>query len=227
MKNGRERLENFWYHYKWQTIIAVTFVLIFAIGISQIVLERRDYDFQVLYCGGTYIDGSAHDRLLSVIDSASDSAAGHDTDVNFQMIVYQSDEKLAAMRAEAEAVGEEFRFNLVENNNAYVSFTQALVSGDAVMMILDPVLYDAARENGALYKITEYLGSKPDGLTEDGYGIYLASSRLLREHSSFSCLPPDSIICAKKLTHAQLVMGKDENDDDSKFQEAVIRSLLG
>lgn len=227
MSTKKEKLENFWYHYKWQTIIIVSFVLIFAIGLSQIVFEKKNYDFQVLYCGGTYIDGAAHDRIVSVLDGASDEAAGRDTDVNFQMIVYKSEEKLEKMRAEAEAEGEVFQFNIVENNNAYASFTQMLVSGDAVMMILDPVLYDVARDNGALYDVAALFGEVPDGVTDDGYGIKLSESRLLREHSCFSCLPDDSIICMKKVTHAQLVMGKSDSSAESQLQFDIIRKLVG
>lgn len=224
----KEKLDNFWYHYKWQTIIIVSFVLIFAIGIAQIVGEKKNYDFQVLYCGGTYIDKSAHERIVGVIDSASDKVAKKDTDVNFQMLVYKTEEKLNEMREAAEAEGESFVFDVMENGNAYSTFTQLLVSGDQVMMILDPELYDAARENDALFEIKALFDGTPDGTTDDGYGIRLFDSRLVKEHaSSFNVLPEDSIICFKKTTHAQLVLGKSDQSEETQFQIRVIKYMLG
>ena len=47
-KKALKWLDNFWYHYKWPTIIAAFFIAVFAICIAQAV-TRSEYDMYVRY----------------------------------------------------------------------------------------------------------------------------------------------------------------------------------
>ena len=58
-------LDNFWYHYKWHTIIAVFAIIVVIVGISQVV-SKGTADVGVIYGGP---------RLLSLAEQrAVDSA---------------------------------------------------------------------------------------------------------------------------------------------------------
>lgn len=52
-------LENYWYHYKWHTVIGLFLVLTLAVGITQCAL-RTQYDQNcVLYCNRTVSDNAS------------------------------------------------------------------------------------------------------------------------------------------------------------------------
>ncbi len=60
---AKQRWENYWYHYKWHTVIALFLVFTLAVGITQCALRPRYDQNAVLYC----------DRVIS--DRASEALA--------------------------------------------------------------------------------------------------------------------------------------------------------
>ena len=67
-----ERIENFFYHYKWHTLIAL--FLIFTITVCTLqTCQKSSYDAYIMYAGGTNIsstpkegeEDSMRDRILA------------------------------------------------------------------------------------------------------------------------------------------------------------------
>ncbi|MBQ0083997.1 MAG: hypothetical protein KBS52_04455 [Clostridiales bacterium] len=48
-ETAAEKRQNFWYHYKWQTIAVIAVILVLAIGIAECV-KRPDYDAKIVVC---------------------------------------------------------------------------------------------------------------------------------------------------------------------------------
>lgn len=236
MEKLKSWLDNYWYHYKWHTLIALVFILTIAIGIGQIAFEKNDYDVYMLYVGGEYIEKEPHEEIIGVIEAAANRAAGvseasgdsddEGKDVNFQMLIYQTDERIAKMQEEARAAGEDFVFDFLENNNVLETFMKQLVSGENVIMFLDPELYATAEVNEALYPVEDILGRKVAGMTDSGLGVRLADSGLLEEYPEFAAIPEDSIICFKRVTHAMKLIGRSESQEKHAFQLSVARELF-
>lgn len=235
MEKLRSWLDNYWYHYKWHTLIALVFILTFAIGIGQIAFEKNDYDVYVLYVGGEYVQKEPHEEIEGVIKAAADRAAGisdaedsgdDGKDVNFQMLIYHTDERIAQMQADAQAAGEEFAFDFLENNNVLETFMKQLVSGENVIMFLDPELYATAEANEALYPVEDILGKGVSGVTDSGFGVRLVDSGLLERYPEFAAIPEDSIICFKRVTHAMKLIGRSESQEQHAFQLSVARELF-
>ena len=44
------KLENFWYHYKWHTIVGIFIVIVAAILITQL-FTKTEYDVNIIYAG--------------------------------------------------------------------------------------------------------------------------------------------------------------------------------
>ena len=90
--------ENFWYHYKWPTLIIAFFAVFFLIAIAQMG-TKNDYDAHLLYTGPAYLDGEVVAEILTSVNKAADQAydikenpADHDSDgminCDFNKIVY-------------------------------------------------------------------------------------------------------------------------------------------
>ncbi|MGN1095334.1 MAG: hypothetical protein ACI4QR_02990, partial [Eubacteriales bacterium] len=83
-------LENYWYHYKWPTIISVFFIVVFGICISQIV-TRENYDIYIRYVGNAEITGTQYNDMESAIEKLSGDKNGDGkSSVNFARIAYIS-----------------------------------------------------------------------------------------------------------------------------------------
>ena len=66
MEKIKKWLENYWYHYKWATIIVLFFVTVFAIGIYQMA-SKSDYDTQIVYAGPVIL--MSEDQVEGVSDA--------------------------------------------------------------------------------------------------------------------------------------------------------------
>lgn len=232
MERFKKWFENYWYHNKWPTLIALVFIITFAIGIGQVFAEKNNYDVYALYAGAKYLEKVPHDEIVSILEDAAETVAGDNSDkddkkdVNLQMLIYLNDEQIAEQRKEVEAKGETFVFDYVENNNVFSTYMKQLVSGENVIMFLDPAMYDIAEVNDALYNVQDILGRKIDGITESGKGIVLGESGLCEKYPVFEAIPDDSIVCFRKVTHAMKLIGKSESKDAHTFQLDVARELF-
>lgn len=61
----RQRIENYWYHYKWHTIIAVFFIVTFIVCLVQCSLKEKPDDCALLYINQNLTDNAANE--LSVL----------------------------------------------------------------------------------------------------------------------------------------------------------------
>lgn len=234
MENFKKWFENFWYHYKWQTLIIVFFVVTFVIGFGQIAVEKNNYDVYALYAGPKYLEKGPHDMIVQNLTDAAQKVAASkgetdpedEKDVNLQMLIYLTEEQIAAQKAEVESMGETYVFDYKENNNVFQTFMKQLVSGENVIMILDPSMYATAEENEALYKVQDILGRKVPGMTGSGTGVVLGESGLCEKYPALEAIPQDCIVCFRQVTHAMKVIGKNESKNAHTFQLDVVRELF-
>lgn len=229
-KSFKAWFENYWYHNKWPTIIILFFVITFIIGFSQVVLEHKVYDVYTLYAGGTYLPKESKVEIEKVMQDAaekvSDTKDPKESEVNLQMLVYLSKDRIAELEEEYEKQGEKFVYDIKENNDVRDTFMKQLISGENVMMILDPELYATAEANGALYPIKEVFGRDMPGTNSTGYGMVLKDSGLSVRYSAFAALPENSIICFKKVTHAMTLIGKSSDQKEHIFQLEVAKEIF-
>ncbi|MBQ7827897.1 MAG: hypothetical protein IJ386_06485 [Clostridia bacterium] len=229
MERFKKWFDNFWYHYKWHTIIIIVFAVTFAIGFGQIAFEKNNYDVYALYAGPTYLEKIPHDEIVETFKKEAEKISGDtesEKDVNLQMLIYLTDDQIAAQKEYVESQGETFVFDYLENNNVFDTFMKQLVSGENVIMFLDPMLYETAEKNEALYKIKDILGRDVPGLTDSGMGVRLAESGLEEKYPCLSALPDDCVVCFRKVTHAMKLIGKSESQDSHKFQLDLARELF-
>ena len=77
------KLDNFWYHYKWHTIITLFVVIVITVCAVQCA-GNTDYDIQVLYAGNHHFARTASDGgfsdYLETVSSFSDLADDYNED---------------------------------------------------------------------------------------------------------------------------------------------------
>ena len=78
----KQKLENFWYHYKWHTIITL-FVLIVGIVLVVQLASKPKYDIYIMYAGEHYFDTadssdtSPYREAISAIKRVSEDFDGN------------------------------------------------------------------------------------------------------------------------------------------------------
>ena len=208
--------ENFWYHYKWPTLIIAFFALFFLIAIAQMSAKPK-YDAHLLYAGPTYLDGEVVAEILSSVEKAADQAyaiaenpADYSDDgmlnCDFNKIVY-----VPTLTAE-EYKENDIYFNGVENLNARGQFDNLIMIGEYVVLLIDKSLYDETVGTGAYCKLSDILGTVPEN-AYDECGILLADLPICVENG-FRQLPDDTVVCCRGKSYV--------NNFNKKVQEEAL-----
>ena len=214
-------LDNFWYHYKWPTVIIAFFAIVILVCALQMCGRESKGDVSIVLAGPYSLttDEATYQELQKCLASylPSDYNGDDVKKVDFMHYMIYSNEQI-------EAAGGEI--NTSTNSGNYNTYSDYLTTGDATILFLDPWLYtELLTKSAHLQSLTEVIGTVPEGaiLTDAGdcFGVRLGDTALYRENSAVrAALPADTVICLMK----PLVNG---NADEWSHTLEYLRALIG
>lgn len=202
-----KKADNFWYHYKWHTIVTIFIIIVVTVCTVQ-MCSRTDYDVYVLYAGGKSFNKSSENNDYTAIQNSL-KIVSEDFDENgenypfFQSYLVPSSKEYSENYADR---GLDSLLNADKN-----SFTSAMLgSQEFYLCFLSAELfamYDAPLEKGKapLIPLTDYASAEQ--LTESGRGIKLSKTDYYKL-PGINILPSDTVICVRTLSE---VSGDEEN----------------
>lgn len=198
MQKIKKWLENYWYHYKWTTIITAFFVFVLGIGIFQ-MCTREDYDIDILYTGPAMLSTEEKRDLASAFASVMPSDYNDDGEktVMINDITILSDEQIAEKEAEAKAESDQLYYDYSSREDAISRVGTLLTTGETVICLMDQYMYDKYKSDGAFVALEELLDSKPEYAIDD-YSVYLMDTPFGQYFSACMALPSDTILCVRR-----------------------------
>lgn len=221
-------LENFWYHYKWHTLIIGFFVVFFIIAIAQMT-GKPSYDAHILYTGPAYLDGETISDILSVMEEASHAAAP----VNDNPADYTKDQKLNLdfnkIVYVSEALAKQYQedgvyFNALTNQSSRGQFDNFIMVGEYVILLIDQSLYQETVDTGAFCSLEDVFGYMPEN-AYDTCGFFIGDLPI-GNANGFRQLPRDTIICCRAKSYVNNFNKKVQNEDQYAAQLALFRQLV-
>ena len=212
-------LDNFWYHYKWVTVITAFFLVVFSICIIQACTAEHD-DLNVTYAGSATLSTEQQMEIEKALTLAIPEEFGKDEDTNAGLLFHsiysterevrleETDEngKVVAVTDENGKVQyvKERTFNVNEFNN----LISQLQTGMGSVIILDGWLYDefvkVSTSVERFMPLKHVFGKKPECAIDD-YAMLLRDTQLYAENAAiFDCLPEDAVI----VLHSELTFQK-------------------
>ena len=191
-------LDNYWYHYKWVTIIVAFFVTIAIVLIVQFVSKPK-YDLTVV-CGSPYrMNSEEHLAYEKLLEKFLPEDYDGDGEKSVNIIVYEifSDAEYVEAKSEAEKNSAEFAINAKYNADELQNFSQQSMLGESYLFLVSEYLYNQLRSGDRVLPLSALYpdGNVPAAATEDGYGIRLAETDYYRFHPQSQCLPDDLVLC--------------------------------
>ncbi len=228
--------ENFIYHYKWHSIIALFLVFVILFCTLQ-TCNKTSFDAYVLYAGGKNLrvfDEDAGEAPYKPLRDAigkyvNDFDGDGNRHVSFLDIYLPSDSEIAAEEAEGNTINP----SLLEENAD--NFGQQILYGDYYICIISEHLFTEwtkNEKNNPFMKIAPYLPENAEIADDnDGTGYRLASeyavylsSTPLAEKPGFKHLPSDTVICFRILS--QFTGGKKRAKEHYANAETTLRKML-
>ena len=235
-KKFRAWLDNFFYHYKWHTIIAL--LLVFTVTVCSIQMcEKESYDIYVIYAGGYDVSKLKTDENEPEFLTLSRSLARAASDYNGDGSVKASIDTLFMLTADeiakineqlkAEGSDSEVQVGLVSENFKKMN-DRILYSEYYVCLMSEEIFkhYNAKAEN-MFTNLEKYVedGSDVKYLDDSKCAIYLNSTGM-KKLPVLSDLPSDTVIALRALSEISNTFNKEDNLENYRRSEEYIRSFV-
>ncbi len=193
--------ENFWYHYKFQTV--ATAVVLFTVIISGYqLLSREKYDYHMLYAGPQVVAiQDLHYMTLAMEEIADDYDKNGEVSVLIDDILMLSPEEIEAAKEAGMYLDGQF---MSQSMNEYY---QQILGGNDVICMLSPYMYRIVYNEGGFMPLSEIFDEIPDTAYDD-CGIILSETDFGKEFNGINDLPKDTVLCIRRLSSAAQFKGE-------------------
>ncbi len=233
----KQRFDNFWYYYKWHTLVAL--FLIFSITICTLQFcSKTEYDIHIMYAGPHEFGRTAKDgdiaeyarALKSLNQVVSDYDGNENIAVDFQDLFLLTNEEIKEAEKDKENT---VNYMLIQENQK--KFSNNKMYGNYYICILSESVYRenkfAKTQDGdySLFANIEQYIEKSDGNSHvnllDECAAYL-SSTYLGSLPVFSNLPEDTVVCLRAKSAFASHLGKEETETAYKNSEDAFKRIL-
>ena len=192
----KEKIQNFWYHYKWHSVAALVVVLVVVVCVLQFC-QREEYDAYILYAGSYNIGRTAEDgdvpEIVDITSSlkkiAEDFDGNGEININFNNYYYLSNDE-ASERDDV-------------NSGLLASDTKALSSvlehSEYYLLFISKAVYENYHKVGdddLFVDLTSYASYNPDAKFYAPNAILLSSIDASKR-AGLSSLSEDTLICIR------------------------------
>ena len=195
-RGAKEKVQNFWYHYKWHSIVAAV-LLIAMLVCSLQFCSRESYDAYVLYAGSRNIGRTSKDgdvaEIATVISSlkrlSDDFDENGEVNINFTNYYYLSN-------SEAESL-DDVNQTLLSSDKS--SLSSVLEHSEYYLCFISKAVYDEYHAVGSSERfilLDNYKESHPELEYYTDSAIYLSSTEAYKL-PGLSNLPEDTLICIR------------------------------
>ena len=215
-------LDNFWYHYKWVTIIVAFFTVVACVCIIQ-ACTNDPTDILVTYAGPAYLEADEKTNIEKILTKNLPEKFASDENAKAGLSSYYILSKEQIEEAEKQTeVDEDGKSYQVYIDTRFISeemdsFESQLMTGSGSVLLLDMSIYNSlVGEKGRserLVSLTEILGETPKGAVGN-YGIRLGDTEIYHNNPQLWCLPADTVVCL----HAKILGQKDYDQEIDMFK---------
>ena len=210
-------LENYWYHYKWMTLIVAFFLIVGIICAVQAV-QNNSYDSYVMYAGPFQL---SHKEVLDIESDfrgvVSDSDEDGNVNVAIRELFVMSPDDIANVEE-----GYEANYTLISDNMKI--FDQEIISGEATICLLSPFLFERVLESDGFLPIGEYVGDADVEYVGE-YGVKLNSTAFGRL-AGLSVLPDDTILCVRRVSTMASLFDKKQTEENHAMNIETVRKIF-
>ena len=203
-------LENYWYHYKWATIISAFFITLAVICIVQIA-SKKNYNIYIRYVGDSVITGTQYDDMTGALEKI---VSGDKKDsVNFAQVAYISDDDNPYKNEKNAVARETLSSMLVQPYYIY---------------IMDMTAYNDYKDSGVFAPLSSIFEEDVTDISYDEYALYLSKTEFLKNAPGMEWVEEDTVIVIKIVPYDSVFTGKKSKRELASFDihKEFLRSMV-
>ncbi len=221
-------LDNFWYHYKWVTLVTAFFTVTLLIIIIQMITKTNP-DSNILYGGPAVLTANQTKEIENAFNALLPEDFNGDGEkiTSLQSITLMTKEQIAKAEAEAAENSSVFVYNPQSLENNKTSFSTQLFSGEYVICLIDPEQYKNAYKAGGFAPLSELFGE--NNIPEYAYddcALLLSETNFSKFFTAMSVFPDDTLICIRKMSSVSAIKGKSKAEREYNNQLRLFYSII-
>ena len=215
-------LDNYWYHYKWQTLIVGFFLIVAIICTVQMCSSDED-DLVVLYAGRNQLSASEAENVCSVLEAVCPKDFDGNGKISIALSPYNvlSEEQMRELAAQTDAAGNSTYVDRGYYSEQYDTYYSYLMTGESSVLLVDPWLYESLAAGDRLASLSDALGYTPESAYGE-YGIRLGDMAIYEQYSVMQLLPEDTVVCLLK----PYVAGKSSKEKYYAREEDMFEAII-
>ncbi len=219
-------IDNYWYHNKWQTILAVFFTLFTIVAAGQMLTKIND-DVIILYGGPYQFSANETREIQNALQTVMSADFNGDGEKHVQMIsiLLMTQEQIEAAKKNAAASGKVVVLNNATLTQNRSQFSTQIFAGETVLCLLDPNWYTDIYENGGFIKLSEALGYTPEHAIDE-YSIYLRDTGIAGYFTALQSFPEDTILCVRRMSTATAFKSEKKEKIRYENQLQMFRDMM-
>ncbi len=202
-------LENFWYHYKWHTVIAAFLLIVAVVCIAQSCTKEKS-DIAVIYAGPVYLDGEKTANIrTSLSQNLPKDSFGDEAVANALSYLIMSEEQIKEAEKGLNPDGSPVYIDRAFIVEQQETFDSLLATDKSSILLLDPYLFNMLGGNAdsvRLCELSDVLGYTPEGAVSR-FGIRLGDTSIYNTNPALQVLPADTVLCV----HVKRYLQKEED----------------
>ncbi|MBE6534722.1 MAG: hypothetical protein E7678_07150 [Ruminococcaceae bacterium] len=221
-------LDNFWYHYKWHTIIISFIILVLVISIVQSCTTQKT-DVVFTYAGPKEFVTAPEEKngINSALSDVCVNEYGEKSNAYLNSFLIYSKDQIKDIESELDENGnQKYTVDTAFNTNQMNSFFEYSQSGASFILLLDPFVYqtllDQSGNSERLVELSVLYGSIPEG-ANDKYSVRLGDTKIYQNVAELRVLPADTIVCL----HGKLILSTTQKEYNKQVEVFKDFATLG
>ena len=226
MKKALKWLENYWYHYKWVTVIVAFFAVAVIIMTAQF-FTRDKYDAMILYTGPRIPNANQTLEIESAFEDvlSEDYDGNGKREVTLNAMFLMTDEQLKDDRYTRDENGNPLFINTKDMVTTKQQFTTQIFVGEALICLLDPAWYDLVAKKDAFVPLDELVESVPEN-SYDECAFYLRDTGFGQYFTGLNALPEDTLICFRRMSSTSGLKNEKKEAERYEFNKRFFVELI-
>ena len=223
-----KKLDNFFYHYKWHTIIALFLAVAILVCCLQ-TCSKEEFDVEIMYAGPKNLNDKQ--AVLDIQNAFAQVATDENGDGKTvsRLVAYWVDERFYEGDTE-ELEGADIAYFANNSLNNEQAYHDEIAAGNLSICLVSPYLFYQVHKEGGFMRIDELCPELDESLYrvgEDGsvnhYAVVL-SKTAFGDLAGLSSLPEDTILCIRKPAYHLLNASRLEKQHENSLR-VFLRAL--
>ena len=204
-------LDNYWYHYKWPTIVVAFFLFVGVVCFAQCSTKEQG-DVTVAFAGGYTLSAEEQARIAEVLCGIAPERADGKGKLEVMLSPYSvyTEDEMKAAYTDADGKLDVYSFNNAKqvSKDHLSTFGTYIMTGESAVWLVSEYVYEVQNLQKLAVPLTELYEVPPAG-AYDGYAIRLADTELYQYYDVLKKLPADTLIIMPQ----SYVWGESANTD--------------